>query len=103
MTKDEAPTSPKDAALTLALEALEEPHPGVRTSFTDAMTYREKIKTAITAIKEALAQPMQRPWVGLTEDEIACVTIKCFGPNADLEFHRHHARAVEAKLKEKNT
>jgi len=49
----------KDEALKLALEALEEPHPGVRTSFTDAVTYREKVKHAITAIKEALAQPVQ--------------------------------------------
>ena len=46
-------------ALKVALEALEEPHPGIRTSFTDAITYREKAKQAIAAIKEALAQ--QKP------------------------------------------
>ena len=49
----------KDEALKLALEALEEPHPGIRTSFTDAITYREKAKQAIAAIKESLAQPEQ--------------------------------------------
>ena len=39
-----------------ALEALEEPHPGIRTSFTDAITYREKVKQAITALRTALEQ-----------------------------------------------
>ena len=48
-------------ALKLALEALEEPHPGVRTDLSDALTYREKIKTAIASIKEALSQPEQEP------------------------------------------
>ena len=48
-------------AMKLALEALEEPHPGVRTNFTDALKYREKIKQAITALQEALAeQPAQQ-------------------------------------------
>lgn len=51
----------KDEALRLALEALEEPHPGIRTSFTDAITYREKVKQAITALKAALAQLEQEP------------------------------------------
>ena len=44
-------------AMKLALEALEEPHPGVRTNFTDALKYRKKIKQAITALREALAKP----------------------------------------------
>ena len=48
-------------AMKLALEALEEPHPGVRTNFTDALKYREKIKQAITALREALVeQPAQQ-------------------------------------------
>ena len=100
-------------ALKLALEALEE------LNNTNSQWWQEvdrdtvdKIDPAITAIKEALAQPeqeplgfavMERPWVPLTDEEIDCVTIKCFGSNADLEFHRHHARATEAKLKEKNS
>ena len=46
-------------ALKLALEALEEPHPGIRTNLSNAMTHREKIKTSITVIREALAQPAQ--------------------------------------------
>jgi hypothetical protein len=49
----------------------------------------------ITAIKEALAQPVQRPWVGLTEDEV----IDVFKEKNAIKF----ARAIEAKLKELNT
>ena len=45
-----------EATVKLALEALEEPHPGVRTNFTDALKYRKKIKQAITALREAQAQ-----------------------------------------------
>jgi hypothetical protein len=54
----------KDDALKLALEVLEN-LPG----------FRADIDNAITAIKEALAQP-QRPWVGLTAEEATkCWTI----------------------------
>jgi hypothetical protein len=57
MTKDEANASPKDAALRLALEALSEAHYVVE--------HRQDVKKreqAITAIKEALAQPEQ-DWI----------------------------------------
>ena len=52
----------------------------------------------ITAIKEALAQPEQRPWVGLTDDE------KIFF-STWLDYKEDHEvfTAIEAKLKEKNT
>jgi hypothetical protein len=52
----------------------------------------------ITAIKEALAQPAQRPWVGLTDDE------KIFF-STWLDYKEDHEvfTAIEAKLKEKNT
>ena len=55
MTKDEAPTSPKDAALTLALEALQ-------VATTPLAKDRQEVLRAITAIKEALAQPERDPW-----------------------------------------
>jgi hypothetical protein len=43
--------------------------------------------------------PQKREWVGLTDDEIAF--IYC---NADSDANSHvFARAIEAKLKEKNT
>jgi hypothetical protein len=96
----------KDEALKLALEALE---------YMDGhyLSLPQQGMQALTAIKEALAQPAQepdeltiaymsglydgkkkRPWVGLTdEDEIPWdgVDAKSF------------AKAIEAKLKEKNT
>jgi hypothetical protein len=51
----------------------------------------------IEVIKEALAQPAQREWVGLTDDELADLWYK---ESLDwMEF----ARAHEAALKEKNT
>jgi hypothetical protein len=42
-----------------ALEALEAPHPHIRTRHSDAMKYREKVKQAITALRQAIeeAQP----------------------------------------------
>ena len=108
-------------ALKLALDALEN-HTAIK--HPQQIYYRDK---AITAIKEALAQPEQEPfgyfkaepfgwtdcaesdvgaialyqtpprrtWVGLTDDEIS-------------ELSKGHivrstyARAIEAKLKEKN-
>jgi len=102
----------KDEALKLALEALESSRVFVMS--------REMIKqpegadwydNRITAIKEAMhissiiacrdaldAQPVPRRWVGLTEDEInACdPSEECWG------LHKI-ARAIEDKLKEKNT
>ena len=94
-------------ALKLALEALNHLQPTALTSF---YTIGDRDK-AITAIKEALAQPVQEPaawlteeryaqlhtaqrtWVGLTDEEVDEWT---------PEIHTV-IRAIEAKLKEKNT
>lgn len=64
--------------------------------------YRIDLEARLTA---ALNTPPQsrREWVELTDEEIDEVTINCFGPNADLEFHRFYAQAIEAKRREKNT
>ena len=40
-----------------ALDALIQPHPHIRTSFTDAKKYREKIDQAIAALEQELAKP----------------------------------------------
>ena len=72
----------KDKALKLALEFLEqlgENHWGNRPD-------------VITTIKEALAQ---REWVGLTDDEFDSIDPKI----SLFQFYK----AIEAKLKEKNT
>jgi hypothetical protein len=86
-----------DEALKLAREALEE----ARTNDDSCEKWD---KEAITAIKEALAQPplpvqpVQRPWVGLTDDEVYKIAFALEG-----EHWRKVADAIEAKLKEKNT
>jgi hypothetical protein len=90
----------KDKALKLALEALQFAlHVGFDESSESQMKKGDKAgqqhRQAITAIKEALAQLEQRPWVGLTEDEV----IDVFKEKNAIKF----ARAIEAKLKEKNT
>ena len=88
----------KDEALRLALDALER---SVATCFTEyshqqVMSHSEHfINQAITAIKKALAQP-EREWVGLTDEE----RDECLGNYITAEGR---ARAIEAKLKEKNT
>jgi len=77
-----------------ALEALE----------TEAEIYRENdpedgepeyIREAITDLRQLLEQP--DAWVGLTEEERRTL----FNPLHDVPFE--FARAIEAKLKEKNT
>jgi hypothetical protein len=115
-------------ALKLALEALE-------LANINHWWGSSKIEEAITAIKEALAQPAQkyelvtygevwssdgetwsrdgkvmdlaqpdsRPWEGLTDAEIQ----KCYSEAYKITHGRRlevtFARAIEAKLKEKNT
>ena len=79
----------KDEALKLALEALK--------TIDEAMPF-PVAKLAQAAIKEALAQP-ERPWVGLTNEEIYKIYRDC----GDLNVKINIARAIEAKLKEKNT
>lgn len=107
----------KDEALKLALEALKNTSP---LGFN--MESDKKFYTAITAIKEALAQPSQkqeidrlkrclfqmqeaakdlaqrqRTWVDLTDDEWQELADKY-----DLIIWSKFRREIEAKLKEKN-
>ena len=48
--------------------------------------------------------PPQRTWVGLTDEEIdaAWVTVAWHSSKGLQELRREYARAIEAKLKEKN-
>jgi hypothetical protein len=93
----------KDEALKQALEALErmKQHSYLRLDYAEQ---------AITAINEALAQPplpvqpVQRPWVGLTDDEIKDALVSVDTKTKRLPpGMKAFAQAVEAKLKEKNT
>jgi hypothetical protein len=98
-------------AMKLALEALEEPHPGIRTSFTDAITYREKVKQAITALQEALAlalaQPQPVAWmsdcaVGFRKSEFgATPTVPLYtSPPARKPLTDDEIRAIVRKVDE---
>ena len=84
----------KDEALKMALETLEiwkgyMPHLWDKTD-----------EQAITAIKEALAQPEQRTWVHLTNEEHTELAVEWGCLSADWVFY---AAAVERKVREKNT
>jgi hypothetical protein len=70
---------------------------------------------SITALRQALEQPAivsraeeayeaakQREWVGLTDEEFEVVLPYCHN-EFDLQEYKDFARAIEAKLKEKNT
>lgn len=78
-------------ALKLALETLE-------TAMSVDKSYNVRNIKAIIAIKEALAQP-ERTWVWLTDEEIVYLS-KTVG-NGVINDGRF-ARAIEAKLREKN-
>ena len=104
-----------------ALDALEEIN---KLSIGEsAICLPAEIDTAMDALRERLAQPEQelicvcgaiwegqelvstppqRTWVGLTDDEIALICGEC-AASAHKTDDISYARAIEAKLKEKNT
>ena len=111
----------KNEALKLALEALESCD---AAHITDGgrQWYDEKlVDKAITAIKEALAnealdkmaenarelgldyEPAQRPWVGLTDREIDELWMSHHDDFGNALSATDYERAIETKLKEKNT
>jgi len=53
----------------------------------------------LAGIRADFEEALQRTWVGLTNEEIASVEYN----NHPLDGIRSFARAIEAKLKEKNT
>ena len=91
----------KDEALKLALKFIER----VNKDGWILADFEPEMYATITAIKEALAQP-QRTWVGLTDEEIDAVTDSQWAKGVNKPIyaaHRAYARAIEAKLKERNT
>ena len=114
----------KDEALRLAWDALQQI---AHVSATD-YEYQQWAVEAITAIKEALAQPEQEPvacveyipcctdqtcskckaatqpqrtWVGLTDEEIVLIVADCASSHQHMDIQ--FAKAIEAKLKAKNS
>ena len=68
----------------------------VVSSINRLMTLGRKMSDAI------LFAPPQRPWVGLTEEETDNIRFSIPATH-HTEFDRKFTRAIEAKLKEKNT
>jgi hypothetical protein len=50
---------------------------------------------------ENFTRSPQRTWVGLTDEEIVLIVAECAASHQHTDIH--FARAIEAKLKEKNT
>ena len=89
----------KDEALRMALEALDalciNDYSGYELGKRDA----HLVDNALTAIKEALAQP-EHEWVGLTDEDLKLLSAEwriVYGAWMD-DF----AKDIEAKLKQKN-
>lgn len=61
-----------------------------------------KATKQIEAIKTRLAQP-EKEWVGLTDEEVSEILDAEIGFNSCFGPEEKFARAIEAKLKEKNT
>ena len=57
------------------------------------------LRKNIDALDKAIADA-ELKWVGLTEDEIVLIIADCAASHQHLDIHL--ARAIEAKLKEKN-
>ncbi len=79
-------------AMKQALEALE------LVLETDTKPKHE-ISKSITSLRQAIEQAEKREWVGLTEEEITALKRNGERYISSQEL----ARAIEAKLKEKNT
>ena len=56
------------------------------------------VRNLLMECRDALAQ---RTWVGLTDEEIVLIVAECSASHQHTDIH--FARAIEAKLKEKNT
>jgi hypothetical protein len=78
-------------ATEIALEALAQP---VQTVSLTSARY--------IADEDDDIQVYQRPWVGLTEEERDAITDKVIGFNSCCGWEDDYAKAIEAKLKEKN-
>jgi hypothetical protein len=91
-------------AMAMALEALEYIDDGANNQGTHTgISWRcvsTKAEPAIAALKERLAQPAQRTWVGLTDEDIGDAYVAWDDTNG--ASFADFARAIEAKLKQKN-
>ena len=64
--------------------------------------YQSKKAAAQDKLDDDDIQVYQRPWVGLTEEEIDCLYVEHRGDGGPTAICEQFAKACEAKLKEKN-
>jgi len=69
----------------------------------DTPTARAIYKKMLEPDEDDDTQVYRKPWVGLTEDEIQAIWDVAAGAIPGWSRHIAYARAIEAKLKEKNT
>lgn len=103
-----------EKAARMALEALIHLQPTALTSFytigdrdkaitalRQALSNRVEQPAIVSRAEEAYEAAKQREWVGLTDEEFEVVLPYCHN-EFDLQEYKDFARAIEAKLKEKN-
>jgi len=80
-----------------------QPYKGIADHINQATNGRMRIDpvTGDVGIGTPSQQPAQRPWVGLTDEEIVLIVAECSASHQHTDIH--FARAIEAKLKAKNT
>jgi len=63
-----------------------------------------QIETINLLMKKNIAlKEQKREWVGLTDEELSAITSKVIGFNSCVGWEEDYAKAIEAKLREKNT
>ena len=67
----------------------------------DERLYAGHAASVYMAAVDVAPTPPQRTWIGLTEDEIVLISADCAATHQHTDIH--FARAIEAKLKEKNS
>jgi hypothetical protein len=95
------PPNPNEAitAIKAALEAKDEPVAWMnQNGVVRKVGYEWGPNNTLTAL---YATPPQRTWVGLTDEEIVLIVAECAASHQHTDIH--FAKAIEAKLKEKNT
>jgi hypothetical protein len=79
-----------------------------RWSIESCKAYAEQLRNKTRAntaehAAEAIEYLLSKRWVGLTDKEIDLITGKVIGWNSACGWEEDYARAIETKLKEKNT
>jgi len=67
---------------------------------TNGMVSTDKDSPLFTPLGQVWPLCPQRPWVGLTDEEILLISADCAASHQHMDIQ--FARAIEARLKEKN-